>query len=95
MIKAILNFQSVAYMDEHVEQDGRKKSYDQEAEHQERFEKIGHACSVEGIFEVSDSTACPYLMLADPTQANQSSALTVPKLTSTNPGHAAGAHWHG
>ena len=59
------------------------------------FEKNGHACSVEGIFEVSDSTACPYLMLADPTQANQSSALTVPKLTSTNPGHAAGAHWHG
>ena len=26
-------------MDEHVEQDGRKKSYDQEAEHQERVRK--------------------------------------------------------
>ena len=34
------------------------------------FEKNEHACSVEGVFVVSDSTARPYLKLAGPTLTN-------------------------
>ena len=36
-----------------------------------KFQKKEHAQSVEGVFQVSDSTASPYLKLADPTRTNQ------------------------
>ena len=38
------------------------------------FEKNGHACSVEGIFLVSDYTARPYLNVAGQTQTIQGSS---------------------
>ena len=59
--KAILwNFQCVESLDKHVVQDDGRKSWGWEAEFQERVRKNEHACSVEGVFVVSDLSARPY-----------------------------------
>ena len=60
------------------------------------FEKNEHAWSVEGVFFVSNSPACPYLKLAGPTRiikAGLSSDKS--EIDKQNPGHSAGARWHG
>ena len=65
-------FQSFKYLDKLAQQYGEKKGRGQEAEFQEGFKKIGHACSMEGVLWVPDSTASQYLKVAGPTRKIQS-----------------------
>ena len=62
-------------MDNHVEQNDGRQSKDQEAELQERFQKDGyawHCLQRGGSFDVSETTASPYLKLACLTWINSS-----------------------
>ena len=63
------------------------------------FEKNEHACIVEGVRGFRIFLPVRYLKVAvtggpDSENSKLVKAPTVPKLTSRNPGHATGAHWH-
>ena len=68
------NFQSVKYLDDLVQNYGGRKSGGREAEFQERIRKNEHACSVLGVFVVSDLSARQYLKVPGPTRKIQSSS---------------------
>ena len=68
------NFQSVKYLNDLVQNYGLRKSGGRGAESQESIRKNEHACSVLGVFVVSDLSARPYLMVAAPTRKLQSSS---------------------
>ena len=57
-------------------------------------DKNEHACNVDGVSWVSD-LRLPVRGLPNSENSKLVKAPTVPKVTSRNPGHSAGAHWHG
>ena len=59
-----------------------------------RFEKNEHARIVEGVLGFRIFLPVWYLKVADSENSKLVKAPTVPKATSRNPRHAAGAHWH-
>ena len=91
-----ISFQSVKNLDEFVRQYGGRKSGSREAEFQERNRKEW-ACLQRGGKFVGFRFHCPSLLNGGRPDSENSKlvkAQTVPKMTSRNPGHAAGAHWH-
>ena len=87
------NFQSVKYLHELVQQYGGRKSGGREAEFQERIrsmpaswrECLGFGLSARQVFKGGR---------LDSENSKLVKVSTVPKVTSRNPGHAAGAYWH-
>ena len=70
----LCNFQSVKCLYKYVEQNGGRKSWGHLVERQNSkkgFEKNEHACSMEGVFVVSDPSARQYLKVAGQTQKIQ------------------------